>query len=154
MQGWADLRVGVNAARSRRDLGDDDVAVEVGAIGSRSLCHARVLPCPPAGVPVVGTPRAGRINHRQPSVARRVQQFLDCADPVPGLSAARIAPVLDRFEDRRGFISAEKVVDVDDEQRGTLAEALARAITRDLEDLFILLGKKFVPDRFGHRGSF
>jgi len=149
-EGAGFLLANYDVARLRCDLGNDGVAVEVGAVGSRLLCRTRILPRPRAGVPVICAPRAGCIDDGEPSVARRLQQFSDRVDPVPGFDTARIAPALDRFEDGRRFVSAKKVIDIDNEQRRALAKALTRTVTRCLEDLFIPFGKKSIPDRFAH----
>src|SRR6185503_10497667 len=105
-----------------------------------------------ARVPHVGTPDACRVDHGQLLVVRLVDQLLDVADRYPGLGAAGIPPALDGLEDRLArLVAGKRVAHVDDEKRGPLAEAGARAISSGREDGLVALGEKLVPDRFGHR---
>src|SRR5207244_13012908 len=91
--------------RLRRDLGDDGVAVEIGARGLRALGGAAGLPRPGAAVPVVLALRAGAVEHGQALRTRRAEEPADRLDSVPGLLAAGVAPALDRLEDRLGPVA-------------------------------------------------
>src|SRR5262249_10733839 len=114
------------------------------------LVGARVLPGPAPAGPIVLAPHAGGVDHRDALGMRLVDQRLEIGHGDPGVLAAGIAPALDRFEDRHGAFVAERVVDVDDQQRRALAESAARAVARGRKHRFVALGKKFVPDGLGH----
>src|SRR5262249_24437224 len=105
-----------------------------------------LLPGPASAVPIVRAPHAGGVDHRDALGAGLVDQRLEIGHGNPGVLAAGIAPPLDRFEDRHGALVAERVIHVDDHQRGTLAESAARAVARRLEHRFVALGEKLVPD--------
>ncbi len=146
------LLVDHDVARSRRDVGHDLVAVEVGDHGlvADILGGTVVLPRPASGVPEVAAAHAGGVDHRQTLGAGLVDQGADVGQRDPGVLAAGIAPLLDGFQDRLRLVAAERVVDVDDEQRRALAEALPRPIARGPEHRLVALGEKLVPDRFAH----
>ena len=114
------------------------------------LVGAAVLPAPAAVVPIVGAPHAGGVDHRNALLMRLLDQRFQIGHRHPGVLAAGVAPALDRFQDRHRPLVAECVVDVDDEQRRTLAEALARAVAGRSEHRLVALGEKLVPDRFRH----
>src|SRR6476619_2866527 len=59
---------------------------------------------------------------------------------------AGIAPTLDRYEDRGGALVTERVVHVDDQERGALAESAACAIAGRREYRFVALGEELVPN--------
>ena len=107
--------------RRRRELIDDGVSV---AIALRRFLAAGVLARPAAGIPHIGTARAGRIDHRQLALMSLVDQPADLGDRRPGLRAAGIPPALDRLQDVLARIVArEGIADIDDEKRRPLAEA-------------------------------
>src|SRR6185437_2506541 len=136
--------------RRRRDLVDDVVAVAIDAGHARPLGIARILPRPAAGIPAIVAAETGGVDHRQALLMRPIDQLADIADRHPAFLAAGVAPFLDRIEDRLRLLAAERVIDVDDEQRGLLAEALMCAVSRLLENRLVAVGQEFRPDRFRH----
>src|SRR5439155_4531890 len=68
------------------------------------------------------------------------------------LSAAGIAPALDRFQDRLPPVAAEVVVDVDDEQGRAAAEPGPRTVARRGEHRLVTLGQEPIPDGLRHDG--
>src|SRR5262249_10999339 len=133
--------------RRRSDLGDDVVAVDIGrGLAVHVLIGAGVLPGPASAVPIVFAPHAGGVDHRDALGVGLVDQRLEIGHGNPGVLAAGIAPALDRFEYRHGALVAERVIHVDDQERGTFAESAARAIARRLEHRFVALGEELVPN--------
>src|SRR5262249_40293055 len=111
------------------------------------LVGTGVLPGPASAVPIVVAPHAGGVDHRDALGAGLVDQRLEIGHGNPGVLAAGIAPALDRFEDRHGPLVAERVIHVDDQERGTFAETAAGAVARRIEHRFVALGEELVPDR-------
>src|SRR5439155_609032 len=99
-----------------RDLVDDLVAVAPGVPDEGLFLRAVVLPGPAAGVPVVGPAHPGGVDDGYPLGVGDVDQPPDARHAVPGLGAARVAPALDRLQNRLPAVAAEAVVHVDDEQ--------------------------------------
>src|SRR5207302_7866792 len=139
-----------DVARLGCDGRHDSASVQARSAHAHALAGATVLPGPCARVPVVGAALAGRIDQWEILRPPSRHEALDRFHCLPRFLAAGVAPALDRFEDRLGLVPAEVVVDVNDEQRRALAEALAHSISGARKHLLIALGQKFVPDRFVH----
>src|SRR5262249_51145139 len=138
--------------RAGRDLGHDLVAVEIAghSLVGGVLRGAVVLPRPASGIPQIAAAHASRVNHRQALVVGLVDQGADVGKRHPGILTPAVAPPLDGFQDRLWLVAAERIIDIDDDERGPLAEALAGTITRGREYRLIAFGEELVPDRFGH----
>ena len=84
---------------------------------------------------------------------RFFDQLFDVGERHPGILAAGGAPALDRLEDRLGSLTAERPVDVDDQERRALAKAGAGAKPAGGEHRPVALGQKLVPDALAHHGA-
>src|SRR5437867_4184149 len=113
----------------RRDLVDDLVAVAPGVPDEGIFLRAGALPRPATGVPVVGPAHSGGVADGYPLAVADVDQLPDARHPVPGLGPARVAPALDRLQNRLPAVAAEVVVHVDDEQGRPLAEPRPGAVS-------------------------
>ena len=135
-----------------RDLVDDLVAVAPGVPDEGLFLRAVVLPGPAAGVPVVGPAHPGGVDDGYPLGVGDVDQLPDARHAVPGLGAARVAPALDRLQNRLPAVAAEAVVHVDDEQGRPLAEPRPGAVSGRGEHRLVTLGQELIPDGLGHDG--
>src|SRR5206468_3827818 len=129
-----------------RDLVDDLVAVAPGVPDEGLFLRAVVLPGPAAGVPVVGPAHPGGVDDGYPLGVGDVDQPPDARHAVPGLGAARVAPALDRLQNRLPAVAAEAVVHVDDEQGRPLAEPRPGAVSGRGEHRLVTLGQELIPD--------
>jgi hypothetical protein len=75
------------------------------------------------------------------------EKLPDPMNAFPALFAAAVAEAFDGFENRFRFVTDEIVVDVDDQHRGSLAEAGSFAVTGKSEDLSIALSQNIIPSR-------
>ncbi len=82
-----------------------------------------------------------------------VDQGTDVGERDPGVLAARIAPTFDRFQDRLRPVAAERPIHIDDDERGTLAEAAAGAVAGGLEHRLVTFGQELGPDGLRHASS-
>ncbi len=93
------------------------------------LCYAAVFVTPPARRHSGCRPAyPTRVDHCDITLVRGLKQTLDRYDRVPRGFAARIAPPADRIQHRLRPVTAERISDVDDEKRHTLAEPPTRSI--------------------------
>jgi hypothetical protein len=69
----------------------------------------------------------------------------------PALLATRGTPALDRLQNGFRPLAAERPIDVDNEERRSIAEAGSCAEPTSGEYGLIALGKKFVSDALVHR---
>jgi hypothetical protein len=75
------------------------------------------------------------------------EKLMDSLNAIPTFGAAAVAKALYGFENRFRFVTDEIVVDVDDQHRGSLAEAGSFAVTGKSEDLSIALSQNIIPSR-------
>src|SRR5262249_30873447 len=136
--------------RCWRDLSHDCLAIDIALRLVAPVLDAAVLPFPAAEIPRIGAEAAGRVDDRQALRSRRAEQRLHVRDRHPGVLAAGIRPALDRFQDRLGPVAAEIIVDVDQQDRRALAEALRLGVAGGREHRLVARGEEFVPDAFGH----
>src|SRR5262249_799833 len=138
-----------DVVRLRCELVDDLIAVAPGLCDA-ALVGTRVLPRPAPGVPVIHSAHPRRVDDGHSLGVGPVDELPDPRHPIGGLGGGGITPALDRFQDRLTSVAAEVVVDVDHEQRRTVAKPSARAVAGCCEHRLVALGQELVPDRLGH----
>lgn len=120
-------------------LADENVLLTRGDLG-RDLCTlaadkrggflmTEVLSALNARVKEVLAALTDRVDNGKILLAEHGKQLLDGLNGIPASSAAACAVLLHGFEDVFGFVADEAVVNVDHDQRRTLAVANALAVT-------------------------
>ena len=107
---------------------------------------AEVLSALNARVKEVLAALTDRVDNGEILLAEHGKQLLDVLNGIPASSAAACAVLLHGFEDVFGFVADEAVVNVDHDQRRTLAVANALAVTGCLKHRLVLLSNKLIPD--------